>query len=289
MITNTSQRKMEDGEIPTATPFSAVVREGEPFCLNQLAAQDVLSSLLITHVSYLPPTSLEELKKYYQTHPEVPKPIRVYEDATPRELQDSGNNNSTTSTKHKKKHTQETDTPHHHDVNNSNPRTSYLMTYAVAEIEDFSVGNELRRVTIGCFPLDFRRLPSSGSTSNVTPSSSATTATSRAITSSPSIPSGNKKSNKDSCIAVPHGMQLLVPVDTDVLRNLHVQLDCDGFVKLLMRGPGELFFYGEQRSLLLPEWKNHHFFRVGEDDEEIEEDSADMDVGELAEMFRLAR
>lgn len=250
------KKKMDDDDIPTSTPFSALVREGEPFCWSELAAQDVHSSLRITHVSYLPPTSMEELKEYYKAHPEAPRPVRVQGKTIPHAFPNHGTHSS-----------------------NSTSNSSYQMTYAVAEVEDFSVGGEMRRMVIGCFPLDLRRLPPSEPEPSTTPS---TTTLSSAL-------SANKERSEENFLSFQHGLQILVPVDSDVMRNIRIQLDCDGSVKLHMRGPGQLFFYGEQRSLLLPEWKNHHFFAVNPDDEEREEESEDMNDEELVEMFRLAR
>lgn len=239
----------------TITPFSATVLEGEPFCFDKLAAQDVHSSLRITHVSYLPPISMEALEEYYRSHPEAARPVSVKGEVAHRH------------------HSSSTSVPSSH--------SSYPLTYAVAEVEDLSFGNELKRTVIGCFPLDLRRLPPSATSAKASNSGSSTAVS--------SVVAGSAEGNSTALLTFPHGLQLLAPVDTDILRDINIQLDCDGFVKLSMRGPGSIYFYGEQRSLLIPEWKNHHFFKVDADDEEKEADSDDLDDDELAEMFRLAR
>lgn len=234
----------------TTTPFSATVQEGKPFCFDKLVAQDVRSSLRITHVSYLPPTSMEALEEYYQSNTEAIRPVSVKGEVA------QGLPSSATPA--------------------PSPPRRYPLTYAVAEVEDLSFGNALKRTVIGCFPLDLRRLPPSASSPQTS--------------NSGSVLAGSAEGNSStSLLTFQHGFQLLAPVDTDILRNINIQLDIDGFVKLSMRGPGMIFFYGEQRSLLIPEWRNHHFFNVGADDEEKEADSDDLDEDEMVEMFRLAR
>lgn len=128
------------------------------------------------------------------------------------------------------------------------------MTYAVAEIEDLSIGNEPRRVVIGCFPLDLTRIPRAGSAAN------------------------------DSVINFSHGVSRVAPVPTDVIQNMNIVLDLDGHVNLYVRGPGEVVFYGVQQSVQLPDWEGHRLAQ-GEDDGE----GGQMTDGELALMFSLAQ
>lgn len=204
----------------TATPFGATVRDGEPYCFDAFSAQDVRTSVRITHIAYHPPTSMEDVESFYAAHPEAPRPVK-------------------------------------------SSSSSAGLTFAVAEVEDLSIGNEPRRVVVGCFPLDLQRVQQAASSSSSSSSSSGV-------------------------MKFQYEQRALLPLDTDVIRGVNIRLDGDGCVKLYMKGPGEIYFYGEQFSALIPEWENHRFFKVGEDDEE-EEEFSDMSEGELNEMFRRAR
>lgn len=192
----------------TTTAFAATVTEDESYCFEGFAAQDVRTSLRLTHISYHPPASLAALESYYSNHPTASPPITTTD--------------------------------------------GRRVTYAVAEVEDIGIGMEQSRFVVGCFPLDLGRLSSGGT------------------------------------MSFPHGHEMLLQQPTDVLRCVNIRLDVDGSVRLHMRGPGAVFFYGEQLSALIPEWENHRFFKVDGDDEEMMEDS-DMSDGELNDMLRHAR
>nr|CCC94161.1 conserved hypothetical protein [Trypanosoma congolense IL3000] len=64
-----------------------------------------------------------------------------------------------------------------------------------------------------------------------------------------------------------------LPQLSDVCGNVDIRFDVDGSVRLEVVGPGSVTFFGEQYSALIPEWLDHHFFTL--DDEESEEISDD--------------
>lgn len=132
------------------------------------------------------------------------------------------------------------------------PSSSTQMMYAVAEVEDITLDNKLQRTVVGCFPLDLRRLKA-----------------------------------PEACLSFQYGYAALAPVATDVVKGINILLDCDGSVSLFMKGPGKVVFYGEQFSALIPEWKNHRIFTVGDDDEEQVE--SDLSEGEISDMLRHSR
>lgn len=144
---------------------------------------------------------------------------------------------------------------------------------------DGSVGT----FVIGCFPLDSSRVI------GLDRDSAALEAVPPPTPPSSSLPATQHMQRFNDLFDV------VLPVPTDVAANLDVRLDVDGSVELIVDGPGQVTFSGEQYSALIPEWMNHRMFRVGAgdeempDDEEEGDDDGDLSDDEMAEMYRLAR
>ncbi|KAG8345560.1 hypothetical protein ERJ75_001448200 [Trypanosoma vivax] len=149
----------------------------------------------------------------------------------------------------------------------------------LASLSALGASGKVERYTIACFPWC---LPAGGV------EAAASVGEKEAAASE----SRGKKRTKDGLhLAGPMQVQLggifdvTLPRQSDLCSNIDLRFDVDGSVQLEVVGPGSVTFFGEQYSALIPEWLNHQFFTVGDDDEEGEDCSDDED--HITEMYRL--
>lgn len=124
--------------------------------------------------------------------------------------------------------------------------------YTVGEIKTFTASKKVETFVLACFPLDTNRVCTLD-----------TASASAAAVSGPDFAS-------ESLVRFGRFFDVVVPAPSDIASALNIRFTPDGYTELLVRGPGHVTFFGEQLSALIPEWANHRFFTVNDEDEEEE-------------------
>ncbi|ORC90499.1 uncharacterized protein TM35_000082970 [Trypanosoma theileri] len=241
---------MEERDEVTATSFRVMVSEAEPYSFQTCAMQQVQSSVRITHITFTPP-SIEEMEAYIQ--------------------QQESNSDST---------------PGRNDA--------LLRSSTLASLRTLCASGKLESHAVACFPwtvpTDAAALEDMA-TNNNNNNNSHNSGDNKKHKSNKNGKENNGNNKKlassstqitaSACSAervqLAGFFEVALPRQTDICSNVDLRFDVDGSVWLEVNGPGSVTFFGEQYSSLIPEWLSHHFFTVGDDDEEGEDEEGDED------------
>ncbi|CCW63068.1 unnamed protein product [Phytomonas sp. EM1] len=139
----------------TSTAFRATVSEEEPFNFAAYASQDIHASVRITHLYYTPPSSLKDLREYYDKRPGTREANREVV-AFLQQLEEGQTTPCSSST----------------PLAQPPPVLS-----VVAKVRSLTANNQVASFVIACFPFDLNRLtripslPASAASSSEKPKS----------------------------------------------------------------------------------------------------------------------
>ncbi|EKF28256.1 hypothetical protein MOQ_008004 [Trypanosoma cruzi marinkellei] len=248
---------MEEREEVTATSFRVMVSEAEPYGFQTCAAQQLQSSVRITHITFTPP-SPEELEAYMQHREKLAS-------ATP---------------------------PCGRDVSICPATFARLRTLcASGELEShtmacfpWSQNEETTTALMAVHGNDESNKNKSKNSKNKKGESQLLQSTTTAA------------AHPLEQVQLAGLFDVVLPRQTDICSNVDLRFDVDGSVWLEVVGPGSVTFFGEQNSSLIPEWLSHRFFTVSDDDEETageeeeeeeEEEEDEEEEGDIAAMYGL--
>lgn len=149
-----------------------------------------------------------------------------------------------------------------------------------AMIQTLTINNTVETMVLACFPLAVSRVK----------------AVERAMKE---LEKGAREQTKEASSSSPGMVVMLgdgnaaqpvtLPLPSDIAANLNIRFDPDGSTALIVDGPGEVTFYGEQLTAVVEDVEGYHNHHGGIDGDIIADESdgsIDIDWDEMARLVR---